>query len=171
MNSLDFIKMHVDDWPNISGVNSVILFYNGDVVFGDNINGTTLAPIHHVDLSEHFAPDYHDGKLWSREEFEACGSALLESSNSWTPTINSIVDVGDCEGVVKGFDGEHYWVLKDSGMYDTYHKDYLSKPKTSKEILLDSIFELACCVDFRVENQGDKVLFEDLLSQYNITPK
>lgn len=55
--------------------------------------------------------------------------------NVWSPTINSIVDVGDCEGVVKAIVGEHYWVLKDTGMYDTYHKDSLKKPLSDEEKL------------------------------------
>ena len=267
MNSLEFIKMHVDEWPSDKwGV--VRLREDGIVIFGSS-------PV--SDLSEHFAPDYYDGKLWTREEFESYGSGennsiewedasvcyadgqqwvyfdnylltndkeklasyeeilqyedfqlneiqqgdcilvdeiddedeynnvvdvfmlfgfprwedagcedtlkskwlvvdkdsdltgadylisdckrmvsykqimtigelkkmlndkllvsavdimgrVLNSLDVWSPTINSIVDVGDCEGVVKAIDGEHYWVVKDNGMYDTYHKDSLKQP-------------------------------------------
>ena len=56
------------------------------------------------------------------------GLAADEKPTPWTPTINSIVDVGDCEGVVKAIDGEQYWVFKETGMYDTYHKDSLKQP-------------------------------------------
>jgi len=33
-------------------------------------------------------------------------SRVVNSRDVWTPTINSIVDVGDCEGVVKAIDGD-----------------------------------------------------------------
>ena len=35
--------------------------------------------------------------------------------------------------MVKAIDGEQYWVLKDTGMYDTYHKASLKKPLSEKE--------------------------------------
>ena len=122
MNSLEFIKMHVDEWPSDT-FNSVKLLFNGCAYFFDTVVGGV-----DVDLSEHFAPAYYDGVVWTREEFESYGSDSLKSPTLWTPTINSIVDVGDCEGVVKAIDGEHYWVLKDNGMYDTYHKGSLKQP-------------------------------------------
>ena len=121
MNSLEFIKMHVDEWPAqhwntaFLRLDGVLWFFSGTAEFS-------------MDLSEHFAPDYYDGAMWTREDFESCGSNSSEPPNTWAPTINSIVDVGDCEGVVKAIDGEHYWVLKDTGMYDTYHKDSLKQP-------------------------------------------
>ena len=122
MNSLEFIKMHVDEWPS-DNTSFVKLLSSGCAYFFYPV----LADVD-VDLSEHFAPDYYDGVMWTREEFESYGSDSLKSPTLWSPTINSIVDVGDCEGVVKSIAGEHYWVLKDTGMYDTYHKDSLKQP-------------------------------------------
>ena len=156
MNSLEFIKMHVDEWPSNS--EQVILCTDGDMVFA---NSKSPTPTYRVDLSDHFAPDYYDGKLWTREQFEACGSDetvcgkpkadfikainkvnALEADEKltlWSPTINSIVDVGDCEGVVKAIDGEQYWVLKDTSMYETYHKGSLKKPLTEEEKLYKDV--------------------------------
>ena len=287
MNSLEFIKMHVDEWPAqhwntaFLRLDGVLWFFSGTAEFS-------------IDLSEHFAPDYYDGVMWTREDFESfgngggssiewedesvcyangqqwvyfdnylltndkeklasyeeilqyedfqlneiqqgdcilvdeiddedeyhnvvdvfmlfgfprwedagwedtlkskwlvvdkdsdltgadyltsdckrmvrCGLLMVigklksmlnerdskdscrklvekvvgildglaadEKPTLWSPIINSIVDVGDCEGVVKSIDGEHYWVLKDTGMYDTYHKDSLKKPLTEEEKL------------------------------------
>ena len=302
MNSLEFIKMHVDEWPSTDRhqLTHCILLSYGILAYGAPMGVGRINPYEHIDLSEHFAPDYYDGKMWTREDFESFGdgddssiewedasvcyadgdqwfesgheSLVNESGDSyeyesiidlkfkdfklnelhqgdciavdeiddedeyhdvvdvfmlfgfprwedacfedtlkskwlvvdkdsdligadylisdckrmvsynqlitigklkkmlndchnetvcgkvkadfinkaidrvnelvadekptlWSPTINSIVDVGDCEGVVKAIDGEHYWVLKDTGMYDTYHKDSLNQPLTEEEKL------------------------------------
>lgn len=67
MNSLEFIKQHVTEWPvTVYITDNVTLHDNGAVYFGPMTEP-------HVDLSEHFAPSYYDGKVWTREEFEACG--------------------------------------------------------------------------------------------------
>jgi len=126
MNSLEFIKMHVDEWPvnSLASFNKVTLSNDGVAYFGFDL----MLGYQTLDLSEHFAPDYYDGKLWTREDFESFGSNSSESPNTWAPTINSIVDVGGCDGVVKAIDGEQYWVLKETGMYDTYHKGSLKQP-------------------------------------------
>lgn len=71
MNSLEFIKQHVTEWPSNS--EQVILCTDGDVIFA---NSKSPTPVHRVDLSEHFAPSYFDGKVWKREEFEACGKSI-----------------------------------------------------------------------------------------------
>ena len=159
MNSLEFIKMHVDEWPvnSRAGFKLVTLLNDGVVYFGFG-----LIPSHQtLDLSEHFAPDYYDGVMWTREQFEACGSDETvcgkpkadfikainrvneleadEKPTLWSPTINSIVDVGDCEGVVKAIDGEHCWVLKDTSMYGTYHKDSLKNPLSDEEQLYKDV--------------------------------
>ena len=139
MDSLEFIKMHVDGWPANShpDFKLVTLSNEGVAYFGfDFMLGHQT-----LDLSEHFAPDYYDGEIWTREQFEACGSDETvcgkpkadfikadEKPTLWEPTINSIVDVGGCDGVVKAIDGEHCWVLKDTSMYDTYHKGSLKQP-------------------------------------------
>ena len=282
MNSLEFIKMHVDEWPSDT-ISFVKLLSSGCAYFFDPV----LEDVD-VDLSEHFAPDYYDGKLWTREDFESFGdgddssiewkdasvcyadgkqwvyfdnylltndkeklasyeeilqyedfqlneiqqgdcilvdeiddegeyhnvvdvfmlfgfpryedasfedtlkskwlvvdkdrdltgvdclisdckrmvsykqimtigklkrllndnllvsakdlmSRVLNSLDVWTPTINSIVDVGGCDGVVKAIDGEHCWVLKDTSMYDTYHKDSLKKPLSEEEKLYKEV--------------------------------
>ena len=71
MNSLDFIKQHVTEWPKCS-VAKTSLSYDGYVIFYNESNMMVSVPIG-TDLTEHFAPSYYDGKTWTREEFEACG--------------------------------------------------------------------------------------------------
>ncbi len=71
MNSLDFIKQHVTEWPTTTYItNRVTLHDNGIVCFTNLMIPTPLCTL---DLTEHFAPDYYDCKVWTREEFEACG--------------------------------------------------------------------------------------------------
>lgn len=70
MNSLEFIKQHVTEWPDDKAT-QVLLYNDGVVVFA---NPTIPPPYHPIDLSEHFAPDYHDGRVWTREEFESVGN-------------------------------------------------------------------------------------------------
>lgn len=71
MNSLEFIKQHVTKWPvTVHALDLVKLHNDGTVLFR---NYTSLLQCHNVDLSEHFAPSYYDGKVWTREEFEAFG--------------------------------------------------------------------------------------------------
>lgn len=66
MNSLEFIKQHVAEWPSDS-YGGVTLFENGDANFHvKTIGNRDLI----VDLSDDFAPSYYDGKVWTREEFE-----------------------------------------------------------------------------------------------------
>ena len=299
MNSLEFIKMHVDEWPNDT-FSSVKLLVNGCAWFFDISGNLPSLGGLDVDLSEHFAPDYYDGVVWTRKDFESFGNGggsstewedtsvcyadgqqwvyfdnylltkdkqklasyeeilqyedfqlneiqqgdcilvdeiddedeynnvvdvfmlfvfprwedagfedtkmskwlvvdrdkdlvgaylisdcqrmvtynqlitigklkkilndchnetvcgkpkadfikainkvnALEADEKltlWSPTINSIVDVGDCEGVVKAIDGEQYWVLKDTSMYETYHKGSLKKPLTEEEKLYKDV--------------------------------
>lgn len=78
MNSLEFIKQHVTEWCGTA--NDVLsINQNGIVYFVDGD-----APHNHIDLSEHFAPVYYDGKVWTREEFEACG---VDTSSDVDSTI------------------------------------------------------------------------------------
>ena len=74
-NSLEFIKQHVTEWPS-DEYEVVVLLIDGTV-------GARRTPVTHsdelVDLSEHFAPSYYDGKMWTREEFEAYG--VVESTS------------------------------------------------------------------------------------------
>lgn len=72
MNSLEFIKRHVTEWP-IDNAIQVNLYNDGFAVFS---NPATPPPYHAIDLSEHFAPDYHDGKVWTREEFESVSATV-----------------------------------------------------------------------------------------------
>ena len=68
-SSLEFIKQHVKEWPSKYD-GTVVLYNDGNVQF------YSYNPRKHVgtiDLSEHFAPSYYDDKVWTREEFEACG--------------------------------------------------------------------------------------------------
>ena len=71
MNSLEFIKQHVTECP-VSNWVTVTLYNDGIVNFYHrSIRGLSSK----VDLSEHFAPDYYDGKVWTRGEFEAFGES------------------------------------------------------------------------------------------------
>ena len=70
MNSLDFIKQHVTEWP-VGEYHTVFLYGNGFAVFANSFKPGM--GVHAIDLTEHFAPSYYDGKVLTREEFEACG--------------------------------------------------------------------------------------------------
>lgn len=72
MNSLEFIKQHVTEWPDVNAI-QVNLYNDGVAVFS---NPVMPPPYHFIDLSEHFAPDYYDGKVWTREEFESVGDTV-----------------------------------------------------------------------------------------------
>lgn len=74
MNSLEFIKQHVTEWPS-DKVTQLSLSYDGYVIFYDMIRETTPVNIG-TDLTEHFAPDYYDGKVWTREEFESVSNTV-----------------------------------------------------------------------------------------------
>ena len=83
MNSLEFIKQHVTEWPSTDQpqiTNYVKLLRTGTVMFGESRGENRMTCIIDVDLSEHFAPDYYDGKVWTREEFEACGKQAVPSN-------------------------------------------------------------------------------------------
>lgn len=64
MSSLEFIKQHVAELP--SGCTEVRLDKDGEICF----MGCGVSHDFHPD---DFASDYYDGKVWTREEFEACG--------------------------------------------------------------------------------------------------
>lgn len=76
MNSLEFIKQHVTEWPS-DEYSHVSLSHRGKTYFR---NISPRAHSYIIDLSEHFAPSYCDGNVWTREEFEACG--VVESSSN-----------------------------------------------------------------------------------------
>ena len=106
MNSLEFIKQHVTEWPSDT-IEQVMLCTSGTVVFADSKSPT---PRRTVDLSEHFAPDYYDGKVWTREEFEACGESTVEyrfNDNCANPLIKSEFS-------------DYYYYLVDSGVWQKY---------------------------------------------------
>lgn len=78
MNSLEFIKQHVTEWPSTDQpqiTNHVKLLRTGTVMFGESRGKNRMTCIIDVDISEHFAPNYYDGKVWTRDEFEACGKS------------------------------------------------------------------------------------------------
>ena len=80
MNSLEFIKQHVTEWPTTEYRSNVVwLTTDGDAIFHDS---AIPPPYYRVNLSEHFAPSYYDGKTYTREEFESFG--VVESE----PTPN-----------------------------------------------------------------------------------
>lgn len=116
MKSLEFIKQHVTEWPRECW-KAVQLSDAGVVVFY-----TSKAPPSYdtLNLSEHFSPDYYDGKVYTREEFESFGvehnappeqpvkfEDSVTSSNKYEREISdrqgnsAIVDVYD---VLKAFD-------------------------------------------------------------------
>ena len=65
MNSLEFIKQHVTELP--ARCRAVLLDSDGEIRFKGGCG--TL----HDFYPDDFAPDYYDGKVWTREEFEVCG--------------------------------------------------------------------------------------------------
>lgn len=73
MNSLEFIKQHVTEWPN-DEARHVTLYQNGTIMFHKS---TVLPPNHFVRTG---VEDHQDGKVWSREEFEACGKQAVPSN-------------------------------------------------------------------------------------------
>lgn len=108
-NSLEFIKQHVKEWPNNS-YGGVILFADGTVNFyAIKVGDRDLT----VDLSEHFSPDYYTGKVWTREEFEACGVGKV----NW----DEAPDWATCYGVV-GFNNRPVW-------YNSDNYEYVSNPR------------------------------------------
>ena len=79
MKSLEFIKQHVKEWPE-DGYNSLALLRSGKARFSNkDYHGAN----HFTDLSEHFAPDYYDGKVYTREEFESFGVAGGDKREIW----------------------------------------------------------------------------------------
>ena len=78
MNSLEFIKQHVEEWPS-DKYEAVTLLVDGTV---QAYHSPGIHPDEMADLSEHFAPDYYDGKVWTREEFEAL-SPIYFNGNEW----------------------------------------------------------------------------------------
>lgn len=96
MNSLEFIKQHVTEWPDVNAI-QVNLYNDGVAVFS---NPVMPPPYHTIDLSEHFAPDYHDSKVWTREEFESHGTFKqpddLDDGKKYETTI-----IGLCGKAVK----------------------------------------------------------------------
>jgi len=83
MNSLEFIKMHVDEWPSTDRhqLTHCMLLSDGILAYGAPMGVGRINPYEHIDLSEHFAPDYYDGQMWPREDFESCGR--LHNNIEW----------------------------------------------------------------------------------------
>lgn len=106
MNSLDFIKQHVTEWP-VGEYHTVFLYGNGFAVFANSIEPGM--GVHSIDLTEHFAPDYYDGKVWTREEFEACGKSTVDWSNA--------PDWATCFGIGVGIGSRHVWYNNKQYMY------------------------------------------------------
>lgn len=106
MNSLEFIKQHVTEWPDVNAI-QVNLYNDGVAVFS---NPVMPPPYHIIDLSEHFAPDYHDGKVWTREEFESVGCAPVEYR------FNDVC----ANPLLKCEFGDYYYYLTDSDEWMKY---------------------------------------------------
>lgn len=82
MNSLEFIKQHITEWPTtMYQANHVTLYDDGNVCFA---NPTIPFSYHTVDLSEHFSPDYYDGEVWTHGDFELCGDVEYRYNESLT---------------------------------------------------------------------------------------
>lgn len=106
MNSLEFIKQHVTEWPSKYD-GTVVLYNDGNVQF------YSYNPRKHVgtmDLSEHFAPSYYDGKVWTREEFEAWGK----------PTVEYRFNDKCANPLLKSEFSDYYYYLIDSGKWQKY---------------------------------------------------
>ncbi len=103
MNSLEFIKQHVTEWPG-NLYRGVILHDDGVVNFYVHTVGNRDLII---DLSEHFAPDYYDCKRWTRGEFEACGVVDWNNAPSWVTSY----------GVGVGIGSRHVWYNHEQYMY------------------------------------------------------
>lgn len=94
MKSLEFIKRHVTEWPASAHggmVTHVLLFSNGRVGFGSD-DGESVDVYYGYDLSEHFAPDYYDGKVYTREEFESFGVEKSVTSSAPAEGIDATVE-------------------------------------------------------------------------------
>jgi len=79
MNSLEFIKQHVTEWPS-GEYHTVLLYSEGFAVFANSFE--PVLRVQSIDLTEHFSPSYYDGKVWTREEFETCGKSTVDCGNS-----------------------------------------------------------------------------------------
>lgn len=152
MNSLEFIKRHVTEWPS-DGHKVVVLHEDGVVSFPHFSIGQGSRI---VDLSEHFAPDYHDGKVWTREEFEAFGlpqPTIVDWDNapSWAT----------CYGVAGG-DKHEIW-------YDHQNYKFLNPPYNTQTFgglgcfrqehvthIMDRPTPNEPSVDATVEERGDR---------------
>lgn len=115
MNSLEFIKQHVAEWPD-NLYTSVFLSNNGVTHFN---SGEDFAFSKPLDLSEHFAPSYYDGKVWTREEFEAFGCGTVDWSKA--------PDWATCYGIGVGLTSRHVWYNDKQYTYadDNYGETFL----------------------------------------------
>lgn len=111
MKSLEFIKQHVTEWPRECW-KAVRLSDAGVVVF---YTSKVPPPYDTLNLSEHFAPDYYDGKVYTREEFESFG---VEKSE---PNWNDAPDWATCYGTV-GSHNAKVW-------YDSERYSYINQPE------------------------------------------
>ena len=88
MNSLEFIKQHVTELPD--GCTGIRLDRDGEICFTGNCDAS------HDFHPDDFAPDYYDGKVWTREEFEACGKLTVnwDKAPSWATSYGVGVGIG-----------------------------------------------------------------------------
>ncbi len=132
MNSLEFIKQHVTEWPSDKYMSVIILrsglvgFYHSPGQYPDELE----------DLSEHFAPDYYDGKVWTREEFEVFG-VVTASSNKYERELT------DRQGNSATVD-----------VYDVLHAFNVTCPATQHAI------KKLLCAGVRGHKDGDTDLLE-----------
>lgn len=102
MNSLEFIKQHVTELP--LWCTKVILSVDGKVCFSGGCNNL------HDFRADDFAPSYYDGKVWTREEFEACGK----------PTVEYRFNDKCANPLLKSEFSDYYYYLIDSGKWQKY---------------------------------------------------
>ncbi|WP_223866486.1 hypothetical protein [Candidatus Enterovibrio escicola] len=99
MSSLEFIKRHVNEWPE--GCEVVKLDSYGEILFFGDC-GTK-----HDFYPEGFSGDLYDGKLWNRKEFEACDISGRVS------TVNRDIERVSCETIkIKKVDIDQFYVNK-----------------------------------------------------------
>lgn len=77
MNSLEFIKQHVTEWPS-DQYSQVSLDRDGEIRFHGEFTPVAKNP-------GEFTSEHYDGKVWTREEFEACG--VVETSTGIDATV------------------------------------------------------------------------------------
>ena len=93
MSSLEFIKKHVEKLPE--GCEAVRVDIDGEIIFSGELG-----------LEHNFYPKNFDGKIWTREDFEACDIGGRVS------TVNRDIERGTIDAVLNER-GSRYGKFKD----------------------------------------------------------